>query len=613
MPLPVIVGFGGFNAAGRSSSFRSYERLLCDLPDKARRRSVADELRTLTRRPDASDQDMFADSLMREIPASRIDTSNLPSWHKLPRKAQVSIRLDKKDLPNPLPQGWQILSEEGEQLEVSLENSQLRSYKSHRLPCTTAACLPCGFQPGALYPSRKHPLGLEIAIVAGSDALNDTGLDIDALLEMVPAGKVGVFAGSAVSQLDDTAVGGYTTARLMGGRASARGLAMGLPDTPGGFMAAYVLGSAGRLSHNAGACATFLFNLTYASELIKAGKLDLAVCGGIDAQVNAYYMEAFMATGAIQADQETLAAQIALGEDPNALDRRRACRPFGQGAGMAIGDAGHYAVLMSDRLALATGARILGSVGSAQTHSDGIKASISSPGVGNYFSFMRCLHDVDKLLGSKSLREHSLVLAHGTGTPLNRATESNLLSRCAEVFGISNWPVSALKGMLGHTMAAAGADQLSVGLAAMKKGNVPGIQSTRAPADNVNTKNLQFLFDSIEEDPERWDSVFINSKGFGGTNGTAAILSPKRTLDILSEQHGVTATAIEKNMEKAEERSAEYDLSANRGDYKLRYLYGKKSAEEADVQLTRDRIEISQGDGQKLSMQLQGDHEIYER
>ena len=87
--------------------------------------------------------------------------------------------------------------------------------------------------------------------------------------------------------------------------------------------------------------------------------------------------------------------------------------------------------------------------------------------------------------------QESIVIAHGTGTFQNRSTESDVLSRVAEGFKLKNWKVTALKGMLGHTMGPAAGDELITALGIWNHGLIPGINTTKKLANDVLSDNLE--------------------------------------------------------------------------------------------------------------------------
>ena len=70
-----------------------------------------------------------------------------------------------------------------------------------------------------------------------------------------------------------------------------------------------------------------------------------------------------------------------------------------------------------------------------------------------------------------------------------------------------------------------------------EQGIIPGITTTQSVAEDVFDENLKFLLDHREISEGEIDSVFINSKGFGGNNATAAVLSPAITKKMMLKKH----------------------------------------------------------------------------
>ena len=89
------------------------------------------------------------------------------------------------------------------------------------------------------------------------------------------------------------------------------------------------------------------------------------------------------------------------------LDYTRYCRPFGDNAGLVVGESSGFAILMSDRLALETGANIRGCILNVNINADGNKKSISGPGAGNYFSVGKTFQDMEEVLEKGVKRKFS--------------------------------------------------------------------------------------------------------------------------------------------------------------------------------------------------------------
>jgi 3-oxoacyl-(acyl-carrier-protein) synthase len=109
------------------------------------------------------------------------------------------------------------------------------------------------------------------------------------------------------------------------------------------------------------------------------------------------------------------------------------------------------------------------------------------------------------------LPEIDYVNAHGTGTPYNDAMESAALRA---VFGDGCPPVSGSKGMLGHTLGAAGVVETILCVLAMQERWLPGTPRLNTPAEGVPA--------SLVLEPRsvtRLDHVLKLNTGFGGANG----------------------------------------------------------------------------------------------
>ena len=157
-------------------------------------------------------------------------------------------------------------------------------------------------------------------------------------------------------------------------------------------------------------------------------------------------------------------------------DHTRACRPFAENCGFTLAEASQFVILFDDELALELGANIYGSVADVFVNADGFKKSIPGPGIGNYLTVGKAMGVVRAILGDKALANNTYMQAHGTGTPQNRVTESHIFNALAKNFGIRQWPVTAIKAFLGHSLACASGDQIIASLGVWHDGIIPGIK-----------------------------------------------------------------------------------------------------------------------------------------
>jgi 3-oxoacyl-(acyl-carrier-protein) synthase len=115
-----------------------------------------------------------------------------------------------------------------------------------------------------------------------------------------------------------------------------------------------------------------------------------------------------------------------------------------------------------------------------------------------------------------SPKDIDYVNAHGTGTPYNDSMESQALRK---VFGEAIPPVSGLKGMLGHTLGAAGVvETIACGLA-MQEQLLPGTPRLDVAGEGTPASLIKHPrpFATLKH-------VLKLNTGFGGVNG-ALVLS----------------------------------------------------------------------------------------
>jgi len=518
-----------------------------------------------------------------EILFHRSATLTGPSGNEL--KFVIPVR----QLPDRVPENWTVKELSADAVEVSIDNPTEVLLPDRRVSrVTSAGQVPTGFDPGALYPSRNHPRGLQLTVYGASDAVHSIGIDWATLRRLVPPDAFAVYSGSAMGQLDQNGTGGMLQAPMMGKRPTSKQAALGLCEMPTDFINAYILGSVGSTGAVIGACATFLYNLKQGIDDIRSGRRRVALVGGAEAPITPEIIEGYRTMGALTEDEALMTL-----DGTNEVDNRRACRPFSVNAGFTLAEAAVYVVLMDDELALELGAEIYGSVPDVFVNADGFKKSIPSPGIGNYVTMAKAMATARSLIGDRGLRERSYIHAHGTGTPQNRVTESEIMNELAKTFGITNWPVAAVKAYLGHTLAPASGDQLTSALGTWKYGFIPGIATIDHIADDVHASHLTIGSGHIERPPESLDVAFINSKGFGGNNATGLALSPNLTLKMLEKRHGRDELlAHARRNESVREKARDYDQQASYGEATPIYQFGEGVLEGEDLDFNDATIQI---------------------
>jgi len=322
-------------------------------------------------------------------------------------------------------------------------------------------------------------------------------------------------------------------------------------------------------------------------EDIQSGRRRLAVVGNAEAPLVPEVIEGYHAMSALATDDA-----VAKLDGASQPDWRRASRPFGDNCGFVLGESGQYFVLCDDKLALELGADIHGAVPDVFVNADGFKKSISSPGPGNYITLSKAVAAMRSLLGEDAVRTRSFLQAHGSSTPQNRVTESKIFDQVAGAFGIEQWPVTALKAFVGHSLAPASADQLTNTLGVFHHGLLPGIKTTPAIAADVHREHLNFVLQDTDLSG-RADIGFLNSKGFGGNNATGAILSPTVALRMLEKRHGAaTMQDYRRRLEATREAAAAYDEACCRGPMQPIYRFGDDLMDENGIVIDGHSIQL---------------------
>ncbi len=532
-----------------------------------------------------------AHTLVRRIES--FDPTQIP-WQRNVALAAVgdalTFKLARRQLPDRIPDGWQISDSGDKDVTVTVPgklHALVEDMRSSRV--TSAGQVPSGFNPNKLYQSRSHPRGLALTIFGASDAVRSLGIDWDRLRQKVQPDQFAVYSGSAMGQLDTDGTGGMMQAALVGKRVTSKQLPLGLCEMPADFINAYVLGSLGATGATIGACATFLYNLRQGIEDIQSGRRRVVMVGNAEAPITPEVIEGYRTMGALAEDE----ALMALDGRTDAPDNRRAVRPFSDNCGFTLAEGAVYTVLMDDALAVELGLVIHGAVASVFVNSDGFKKSIPGPGVGNYVTVAKAMSLARRLVGEEALRHGTYFQAHGTSTPQNRVTESHIMDELAGVFGVERWPVAAIKAYVGHSLAPAGGDQLAAVLGAWQYGWIPGITTIDHLADDVHQKRLHFPMQHLQFDPTKMDAAFINSKGFGGNNATALVLSPSVTQRMLQRKHGAAAMKeYQRRNETVKSALVDYDARMSRGEVPPIYQFGEGVLEASDLTITDTQIRV---------------------
>ncbi|MGY0070549.1 beta-ketoacyl-[acyl-carrier-protein] synthase family protein [Streptomyces sp. QTS137] len=256
------------------------------------------------------------------------------------------------------------------------------------------------------------------------------------------------------------------------------------------------LGARGPSLAPATACASGATAVAVARDLLATGQCDVAVAGATEAAVTPLTAAGFWRAGTLARRTDAVAGA----SRPFAADRE----------GFVLAEGAGILVLERTADAAARGARTRARLVGCGSTSDAHHPTAPAPDARGTERALRTA------LADAGLTPHDVghVNAHGTSTPLNDAGEAALIARV-----LPHRPsVTAPKGVLGHSLGAAGAVEAALTVLTLQHRTVPPIANLRAPAPG-------FDIDCVTGGPRRQDVrvAVSHSFGFGGHNVVLAL------------------------------------------------------------------------------------------
>jgi beta-ketoacyl-acyl-carrier-protein synthase II len=341
--------------------------------------------------------------------------------------------------------------------------------------------------------SLIHDRFVQLAIVAAREAVADSGLDP----RTWDGARVGVVIGCGL--------GGVATwerqhrAMLDQGpdAVSALLIPMLVPNMVAGHLA-MEFQATGPNFVTATACASGATAIGTALDLLRDGRCDVVISGGSEAGVSSLIVTGFAQMGA-------LSRRLS---EPGA-----ASRPFDADRdGFVIGEGSGILVLERESDAVARGARVRAKVAGYGASADAYHMTAPDP------EGTEVLRALRAALAGAGVAPDGVdhVNAHGTSTPLNDAAEARAL---AKLLG-TRAAVTSTKGVVGHTLGAAGAIEAAFTVLAVDTATVP-------PTANLTCQDPGIELDVVAGQPRerRIDVALSNSFGFGGQNAVLVFTS----------------------------------------------------------------------------------------
>ena len=338
--------------------------------------------------------------------------------------------------------------------------------------------------------ARRMSRASQLAVAAARMALADAGLP-----EPVPnAERVGTLVG--------TGVGGFEVAdenlkilRSKGfSRVSPFAMTGFLPNMPSHHVS-LLAKALGPISTVSAACATGTQAIGEAMELIRHGRADMMITGGVEGLIHEAAIAGFGAMRALS---------TGFNDAPE-----RASRPFDKDRdGFVLSEGA--GVIIIERLdhALARKARIYGELSGYASSADAYHVAQPDPQAAGAIRAMQWTI-ADACLQPDNI---SYINAHGTSTPVNDSAETFAVK---SVFGERAYelPISSSKSVLGHAMGGAGAIEAIFCALSLEQGVIP-------PTWNYETPDPECDLDYVPNAPRRaaLQVAMSNSFGLGGQN-----------------------------------------------------------------------------------------------
>ncbi|MGC9540713.1 beta-ketoacyl-[acyl-carrier-protein] synthase family protein [Streptomyces sp. UG1] len=356
------------------------------------------------------------------------------------------------------------------------------------------SCTVPGFSPREHVGRRSsltHDRFIQLSIAAAREAVADSGLDPQ------------TWDGARVAVVVGCGLGGVATWETQHRRMLEQGpqavsallIPMLVPNMVAGHLA-MDLRATGPNFVTATACASGATAIGAALQLLRDGSCDVVIAGGGEAGVSPLMVTGFAQMGALSRRLD----------EPSA-----ASRPFDVDRdGFVIGEGSGMLVLEREADARARGARVRAKLAGYGASADAHHMTAPDPeGAGVVQALRTALAAADVMPD-----EVDHVNAHGTSTPLNDAAEARAVRK---VLG-EGAAVTSAKGVVGHTLGAAGAIEAALTVLTVERGTVP-------PTANMQRLDPGIELDVVAGSPRRRgvEVAVSNSFGFGGQNAVLVV------------------------------------------------------------------------------------------
>ncbi len=346
--------------------------------------------------------------------------------------------------------------------------------------------------------ARRMGRASQFAVVAANSAVEDAGFTRE---ELESKGeRVGVVIGTTLGPYEQSeqATFKYKTSGYR--RPNPLSMINSLPNMPAHYVSRFFR-ALGPLRAPSAACASGTAAVGEAADIIRAGKADVIITGGVECLLYDYVLAGFEAMEALATGYEDQPEKAS-----RPFDKNRSGFVFGEGVGIVI--------IESLAHALKRGARIYAEILGHASSSDAYHVAALDPDAGGAARSMKwALEDAHV-----STADIGYINAHGTSTPSNDAMETLAIKK---TFGehAYNIPISSTKSMLGHALGASGAIELIASVCTL-------VEQVIHPTINYETPDPDCDLDyvpNVARQVKNLRYVLSNSFGLGGQNASIVL------------------------------------------------------------------------------------------
>lgn len=346
--------------------------------------------------------------------------------------------------------------------------------------------------------ARRMGRASQFAVAGAKMALDDAGLTPEGI--EAEGDRVGVVIGSSLGshEMAEQSTFKYKTSGYT--KPNPLSLINSLPNMPAHYVSRFFR-ALGPLNAPSTACAAGTQSVGEASELIRNGRSDMVITGGVEAVLQDYAIAGFDAMQALANEYN---------DKPEAasrpFDANRSGFVFSEGCGIVI--------IESLAHALKRGAKIYAEVLGHASSSDAYHiAALDPEGRGAVRSMKWALEDAHV-----NPEDIQYINAHGTSTKANDAMETLAIKRVLGEHAY-NIAVSSTKSMIGHALAGSGAIEIIACAMSL-------LEQVIHPTINYETPDPDCDLDYVPNtarDMRGLKYILSNSFGLGGQNASIVL------------------------------------------------------------------------------------------